>query len=146
MDTHSWTWHVDRAGAHLELDQSCIYLNGEGPPWHLVDSVKSGGVHRMGISVSASFTASHAPSGLTFRWHLDYEDRDANGSGHFQMNILRLRSVLTLLQAPMRAEFALILGETLRKVRERIAEFRTLADESEAGVNSLGALLSEYGP
>ena len=83
----TWQEHVALAEHYLAIGQDEIYLSDTDDlplttfPWEFVTSIEKGSTFRHGVDVSKWFRAVH-PCGLRFRWCLDLEVRDANGTGN----------------------------------------------------------------
>ncbi len=145
MDDHDWQWHVERAENYQGLGQSDVYLSrSESVPWEFAVGVESGGLHRLGTSVSAHFRAAH-PSGLSFSWSMDFEDRDANGTGSYKINAKAIRQAMLRLPLPVRGEFARLLTATVEAIRKNAADHQAVVDRQERDANELTALIVEHG-
>ena len=132
-----WRQAVKLAKHHRALGHTHIYLKHDqhDKPWHLVTEVEPGGLMRLGQSVSVWFIATHPKSGLRFRWSLDLEPREANGSGNLQIDVAGCRAVLEELPAPMAAKFRAHLerlaGATEKQAQEYLTEHRRWAKRAQ---------------
>ncbi len=73
---------IKNAEHHLAIGNHEIYLSEEPYPWIYVNDVTEGGVHRMDCTTSVYVYAAH-PCGITFRWNVNLEKKDANGKGFY---------------------------------------------------------------
>jgi len=91
-----WAQAIKLAKHYKAIGQTDIYLDrdSEEKPWSFVTAANPGGAIRMGSQISCEFRAAHAPSGLSFRWYVDLEPRDADGSGELQIDVDALREIL----------------------------------------------------
>lgn len=92
-------------------------------PWDKVCRVEDGNTIRLGGPSGANMIA-HV-DGLTFRWSVDFEGRDANGRSVSYFDRDRLRDVMRKLSRPARASFGNMLAtKVLPKMQERTQEIR----------------------
>jgi hypothetical protein len=131
-----WGWYVERAEHLKALEMVSVYLTGNSLPWHLVTAFESGGTHRLGVSVSLSFTAKHS-SGLTFRWSFDLEGRGANGESQFKIATSRIRDMLAQLPPHIAEQVRDHLTQIASKVRERADEYSRAAVDQHAAADAL---------
>lgn len=126
---------LKKTEAYKSIGQSRIYLyDGSVYPWEHVSSVTPGGSHRLDISTSVRFEA--CIDGLEFSWSWDIEDRDANGKGHYEINVGRCREIISKLPKPARAKMRAYFAECAGKVQEKGQEWQKIADRQkrDAGV------------
>jgi hypothetical protein len=135
-----WEFAVQNAAAHKQLGQTDIYLSHDEKdfPWAHVTSVEAGGSHRLNISTSVSFRATH-PSGLTFRWSYDIEPHSANGSGHYHIDVAGCQRVLALLPMTVRREFRAYLAGCAAAVLKSANEYQAIANKEQATADALNA-------
>lgn len=108
---------------HLKaLGESCVYLHIEEPRWELLTDIDTGGGVRLGMPVSVYLIAEI--DGIEFRWSLDFETRDANGTGTSQFDRPGLREAALRMPVPVRRKFGLILEKILPALVERRSELQ----------------------
>jgi hypothetical protein len=117
-----------------------VSLGHECPdaPWALVSRVEVGGTHRLDMDTSVNFYTE--VDGLGFRWWMDLETRDANGSGEYKLDVPRIASVLAQLSEPGRRQFAGYLAQCAEKVRARGDEIMAMARRQYGDAATLQAL------
>lgn len=102
IEERTWQQCVELAEHYIALGQEEVYLyKPENPPWDLVTAAKTGGMTRHGIETGLEFTATH-PSGLSFRWLVDLEERDANGRPGLRFDIPRIAAMIENIPLEMR--------------------------------------------
>lgn len=108
MSEKTWQEMVKLAEHYKAIGSTDLYLfrdvDNTARPWAYVTQVKPGSTHRLDMSTSIDFIAQH-PSGLQFRWSVEIEDRDANGSGHYKVNMALLERVMTWLPEAVRPQY-----------------------------------------
>lgn len=116
---------IAKAVHFVAVDQTTIYLDDDDPdlPWDAVTRVESGGGIRLNGPAGVYLCAPRA--GLTFKWSVDFEGRDANGKSVSLFDRPRLRELMRKLPSPARAAFAQFLAkEVLPVVEKRTTEYR----------------------
>jgi hypothetical protein len=123
---------VREAEALRRLGQTTVYLDSSDPdlPWTSVTACNPGCTHRNGICVSLTMTAECA--GLTFRWFVDIEPRNADGKP--MIDVTFCRRIAALLPQKPRGEFATHLADCSAKCAEFAAEFDAWAAAVRAAV------------
>lgn len=107
----------------IALGQTTVYLDDDNAPWVVASDVEVGGSYRLNGPASMYVIAN--VQGLTFKWIVDFEKREANGTGYSLFDRERLRDVAMRLPAPARHKFADLLREhVLPALEKRTAEFR----------------------
>lgn len=109
-----------------QVGSADVYLDDDDPdlPWDLVSGVEAGCAYRLGAPAGVKFTVEH-PTGLTFRWEVRFENRDANGHGISLFDRSRLREVMMKLPAAARKRFVAFLdAEVLPALRKSSDELR----------------------
>jgi len=87
---------------HLKaLGQTELYIEADDAPWAIATEIEGGGSYRFGGPVSFYVVAE--AQGLTFKWNVDMETRDANGKGVSHYDRDGLREVMRKLTPYMRA-------------------------------------------
>jgi len=136
-----WKKYARLARHYKAIGQTEIYLTrDEDAPWCLASHVEAGCTHRLSIPVSMAFRGTDIKSGLTFRWHFDIEKREANGSGTFLIDVLRIRQVREMLPDAARKDFSRLLKETAKAVRKQGDEYQSAANGQYAMAMELEAL------
>lgn len=93
----------------LAIGEDTIWLRGgmksgrDELPWSLVTRVESGSTWRLDMPASVSFIAEQ--DGLTFRWSMDLEERDANGRGVSMFDRENIRFAMMVLNPEARVHF-----------------------------------------
>jgi hypothetical protein len=114
---------LDNAKHLIALGQTEVYLRDENVPWMMASDVEVGGCYRLngptGMYVIAKI------EGLTFKWNVEFEKREANGHGYSLFDRKRLRDVAIRLPDSVRRKFAKLLSEkVLPELQKRTEEFR----------------------
>lgn len=131
---------VENSDALKKLGQTNIYLGHEDSvPWEFVTKVEPGGSHRLEIATSVWFTAEH-PTGLTFSWSTDVEEREANGRGYYMMMPDKCRHIMDRLPTMARQQFRAYLSDCATKVLAKAAEWRAHVERQENDGRALAAL------
>jgi hypothetical protein len=109
---------------HLKaLGQTTIYLRDGAYPWAMAREVEVGGSYR--FNGPAGMYVIAQAEGITFKWSVDFEQREANGRGYSLFDRDRLREVAMKLPAPARNSFAKLLREqVMPDLEKRTAELR----------------------
>lgn len=129
MSEKTYKRAIDLAEHYVAIGQTEIYLydrDEEIPSelWALVYSAEEGGSWRLNGPAGVRFHANH-PSGLTFKWTVDFESPDANGSGVSQFDREKLRDVIMKLPADGVKSFARMLEHSvLPPLKQRTEELR----------------------
>jgi hypothetical protein len=122
---------VAKADHLIALGDTDIYLYEGEMPWSLAQTCEAGSSYRLSGPSSVSFKAAH-PSGLSFRWSVDFEGMDANGTGRHQFDRDRLREVMRKLPAPTRVKFGQFLEtEVLPGVKKLAADIRASLNQQQ---------------
>lgn len=114
---------LDKADHLIALGQTTVYLRDDNVPWVVASDVEVSGSYRFngpnGMYVIAEV------QGLTFKWNVDFERREANGAGYSLFDRDRLREVARRLPEPARKKFAKLLREqVMPDLEKRTAELR----------------------
>lgn len=119
---------VAMADHYKAIGETKVFLyRGDDAPWEHVTSVDDGCLVRLGTTMDVRFTATH-PCGIEFSWHLDLENRDANGSGQFDFNIKAIRAAMRKLPDAPAKKFAAALKTRANALRKRAAEYQAEAN------------------
>lgn len=112
--------------ALIALGQTTVHLWGDNAadaPWDKATSIECGSVWR--LSGPASATVNANIDGITFCWSLDFETRDANGSGYSLFDRPRLRETILKLPISVRRQFGRLLADkVLPGLQKRTQELR----------------------
>lgn len=134
---------------HLKaIDYGSIYLRDEDPhlPWHRVTKIGTGCTYRLSMPTSISFEAT-TDHGLDFRWSIDIETRDANGTGTTRINRDLLRDVSRKLTSPMRQKYAEYLqSAVLGAVEKQAAEVREALGRVEDSADCIRGIVAYAQP
>ena len=123
----NWREICKKAKSYKAIGQTEVYLSdGDDKPWALVNKIESGALHRFNTSVSISFEAAHC-SGMSFRWSEDMEDRKANGTGRFHIDVTGLRRIAYKLPRKMKPEFRKVICAASEHVKKQAEEIRATA-------------------
>lgn len=130
MAHKTWQEIVKKAKAYLALDQADHYLDRDDGsfPWEFVTSCEPGGGHRMEIDTSVRFRAVH-PSGLTFSWYFEIEPHEANGKGHYIIDLEGCQETLKHLKGKGRKAFSEYLKTCAHKVAAKADEWKKITEE-----------------
>lgn len=128
MRDATYAFAVENADHYIAVGQNDIYLyhDAQIPAelWALVTTSEAGSSYRLNGPSSVQFRAEH-PSGLSFRWSVDFEDRDANGSGVHQFDREKIRDLILKLKPAAAKSFASFFeAQVLPPLRERTDELR----------------------
>ena len=137
---------IDKAEHLLAVGQDLVFLDREDtPPWDKADSVEKGCGYRLDIPTGC-YVIAHA-AGLTFKWSIEFEKRDANGRGISVFDRDRMREVAMKMPPKVRQQFAdLLAQEILPNMEKRTREIRDAINEqldTEDCVRGLIAFASE---
>lgn len=120
--------YVALADAYKAIGSTSIYLYQEPDDHALygrVTKVEEGGSWRLGAPSSARVHAEHE-CGLTFTWSVEFEGRDANGTGASRFDRGRLREFVMKLPPAAVKSFSEMLAKTvLPAMATRTEEIRT---------------------
>lgn len=149
QDELTWQECVALAPHFLAIRREEIYLyQGQDAPWEYATSLRAGGSHRLDMDTAVQFTAAH-PCGLTFRWTLDLETREADSKGYYSIATAAIQRVIPRLPLPVRQTFLAFLAVCAEKVAARGQEYARLAarqKETAAELYALSGLPCEESP
>ena len=130
---------IAKAEHLIALGEQEVWISDEGAPWAKACAVAAGGLYRFDGPIGARIKAEEA--GLTLQWDVDFENREANGSGVSMFDAPRLREVMMKLSPQARVQFAALLeNEVLPGLRKRAKEqlnYYSRALDSEQCVSAL---------
>lgn len=130
-----------KASALRELGQTEVYLSSDDDlPWGSATRFEPGGCHRLSMVTSGWFTA--VKDGIRFRWSFDIETRDANGKGHYEINVPYCKDVISKITGTARQQFRDYLAESSAKVRDKGNEWQGYADRQMKDAATLRDLAS----
>lgn len=112
----------------LALGQDTVYIDDDSDaPWDKATEVECGGTYRFDGPVNF-YVIAH-DGGLTFKWSVDMEKRDANGRGVSWFDKERLAIVARKLPTQARLALAAFLAEkVLPDLTKRTGEIRAALD------------------
>lgn len=114
---------VKKADALKAIDQTTIYLRDGEYPWRFAERVEASGAYRFSGPIGMYVIAE--VDGLTFKWSVDFERREANGHGYSLFDRERLRDVAMKLPIKARKSFANLLRDAVMPdLEKRTAELR----------------------
>jgi hypothetical protein len=100
-----------------------VHLRDGDYPWTIASDVEGGSSYRFNGPAGVYIIAK--ANGLTFKWNVDFEKRDANGKGYSLFDRERLRDVAMKLPPPVRYKFAEFLRDSVMPdLEKRTAELR----------------------
>ena len=103
---------------HLKaIGQTTVYLYKPDFPWAKAVDVEEGGSIR--LSGPTGFYVLAKENGLTFKWPVDFEGRDANGRGVSMFERGRLRETINLLPPAAREKLGVFLAEKVLPALEK---------------------------
>lgn len=119
----TYEFALDNAEHLIALGQTTVYLRDDAVPWVVASDVEVSGSYRFngpcGMYVIAKV------QGLTFKWSVDFERREANGLGYSLFDRDRLRDVARRLPDIARRKFAILLRDkVMPDLEKRTAELR----------------------
>ncbi len=124
----TYTEAVAKADHLIALGETEVFIEDEGAPWHKVTGIKGGGGYRFNGPTGIWVIAQDA--GLTFKWSVDFEGRDANGRGVSLFDRPRIRDTIMLLPPDVRPIFAEFLAnKVLPDLQKRTQELRTAMNQ-----------------
>lgn len=107
----------------IALGQTTVYLRDEKVPWVVASDVEVSGSYRFNGPVGMYVIAK--VQGITFKWSVDFERREANGVGYSLFDRERLRDVARRLPRPARRKFAeLLRDKVMPDLEKRTIELR----------------------
>lgn len=107
----------------IALGQTTVYIRDENVPWIAASDVEVSGSYRFNGPTGMYVIAK--VQGLTFKWSVDFELREANGHGYSLFDRDRLRAVAARLPEPARRKFAQLLREkVMPDLEKRTSELR----------------------
>lgn len=114
---------LDKSEHLIALGQTTIYLRDGNVPWVIASDVEAGSSYRFNGPSGVYIVAK--VQGLTFKWNVDFEKREANGHGYSLFDRERLRDVAMKLPHPARLKFAQFLRDAVMPdLEKRTAELR----------------------
>ncbi|MCK1322105.1 hypothetical protein IVA94_14635 [Bradyrhizobium sp. 156] len=114
---------IDKSEHLIAIGQTTIYLRDGTYPWAVASDVEVGSSYRFN-GPSSVYIISKL-QGLTFKWSVDFEKREANGAGYSLFDRERLRDVMMKLPEPARRRFAKVLRDAVMPdLEKRTAELR----------------------
>lgn len=119
------TYEFALKNAHhlIALGQTTVYLRDDNVPWVVASDVEVGGAYRFNGPIGMYVIAK--VEGLTFKWNVDFERREANGLGYSLFDRDRLRDVAMRLPIETRRKFAdLLRTKVMPDLERRTAELR----------------------
>lgn len=123
MRNMTYEFALDNAKHLIALNQTTVYLHDDNVPWVVASDVEVGGAYRFNGPTGIYVIAKVA--GITFKWNVDFERREANGLGYSLFDRDRLRDVASRLPEPARRKFAQLLREqVMPDLEKRTAELR----------------------
>ena len=147
-------WNLTYAAAkdkaeHLKaLGETTVHIDEKGAPWHKAEDVECGGSFRLNGPTGCYIIARDA--GLTFKWSVDFEKREANGASVSLFDRDRLRDIAMKLPPAARQKFAdLLVDKVLPPLEKRTQEIRDYLNQqhdSEDCVRGLIAFASAAHP
>lgn len=101
---------LDKRDALDALGQEA-WVKDDAPdlPWKLIHTVESGAEYRLNGPVGIRLIAT--VNSLNVHWHVNFERREANGTGRSDFDREHLRDVIMQMKPLMRHRFALFLRE-----------------------------------
>lgn len=126
MGYHKSLQEVLKNAAHyVALGDTTIFLDDDDPdlPWGEVSAIEEGNGYR--LHGPTGFRCVAKRDGLTLKWHVDFEGREANGKGYSMFDRERMRRVMSMLPLKARAELAAFMeSKVLPGVTKITAEWR----------------------
>jgi hypothetical protein len=114
---------LENAKHLIALGQTTVYLRDGNYPWVIASDVEAGGAYRFN-GPSGVYILAKA-EGLTFKWNVDFEKREANGQGYSLFDRERLREVAMKLPEAARKKFAKFLRDAVMPdLEKRTGELR----------------------
>lgn len=122
-DDMTYDFALTHADHLIALGQTTIYLRDENVPWVAASDVEVSGSYRFNGPTGMYVIAK--VGGLTFKWNVDFEKREANGHGYSLFDRGRLREVGQRLPESARLKFALLLRkQVFPDLQKRTNELR----------------------
>lgn len=143
----TYTQAVEKAAHFIALNQTTVHIDDAAPdtPWDRAHSIECGGSYR--FNGPTNFYVIAEAAGLTFKWSVDMEGRDANGRGVTLFDRDRLREVARKLPFVARIELAAFFQDkVMPDLKKRTAELREAMNkqiDSEDCVRGLIAFFEE---
>ncbi len=117
---------LKNAAAYKLTGQTRIYLHGNYDlPWDHVTSVGPGCCIRLYMTTDVNCIATI--DGFEFRWSVDIERPDANGKGHYEIDLEACTMLLSRLPARPRAQLQKYFAECADKVLAKGKEWTAIA-------------------
>ncbi|QWY83269.1 hypothetical protein [Rhizobium phage RHph_X2_25] len=138
---------IPLAEHYLAIGETEIYLDGKDDdlPWGDVNSVKVGGSYRLNGPSSARVTAAHE-SGLSFSWFIDFEGREANGTGVNQFSAENMLGAASKMPASACRQFADLLNkEVWPAVKKNTDDVRDALRKQEDSLAILQSIMISVG-
>jgi hypothetical protein len=132
---------VDKADNLIALNDTVVHLHDGEVPWDKAIGIEGGASVRLSGPAGCYVVAEHA--GLTFKWSVDFETRDANGRGVSLFDRERLRDVAMKLPPKARAEFARFLEtEVLPPLARNAREIRRALNQQIDSMDCVRGLIA----
>lgn len=143
MREHTFAECAKLADHYKAIGMTDIYLSraDDEKPWIFATSVTAGGGYRLNGPSGVRVRAEH-PCGLSFSWCVDFEGKEANGSGVNQFDRDVMLGAAAKMPPKVRAMFAKFLhDEVLEAVRKRTDEVRDALRKQEDSLHALQSII-----
>lgn len=114
----------------------------EEMPWEIAASCEPGGSHRMEIATSVRFAGTDPETGFKFSWSWDLEPWNANGKGHYELDVAGAKAVMRKLPERCRKAFERYLQDCIKAVRKKGEEWEAVTQSQFKYAKSLESILS----
>lgn len=132
---------LDKADHLKALGQTTIYLRDGNYPWVVASGVEVSGGYRFSGPTGMYVIAK--VQGLTFKWNVEFEKREANGHSYSLFDRERLREVAMKLPDTARRSFAELLRErVMPDLEKRTAEMREAMNKQNDSEDCVRGLIS----
>ena len=109
-------------------------------PWDRITSGKPGGSHR--LECATEFMVTAQVQGLEFHWHIQLEVPEANGHGHYKVDLPGLLKAKELMKhTPAYVPFVAWLKECSVAIEENATKMMKLVENEYAAVYLIRSLL-----
>jgi osmotically-inducible protein OsmY len=127
LDSPTWKQALEQADHRIAIGLTQVYLGDkfDGLDWSKCVSMETGGSHRLNIATSVVFT--FRDKGIEGRWHFDIESREANGSGHYQIDVEGIQRLLAVLPPYPRRQFKDYLDSCVTAIEKNAAQYQEIA-------------------
>lgn len=135
--------YIARLPHYEALGQTRVVLRDvDEPPWELATGISVAGAHRFDITTWIEVQYAQ-PSGVTFVWFFEIEERGSNGAAGYRIDVERVVKAGDRLTGAAREQFINYLAESAESVDEQGRDYLNLARRQFGDAGALRAVVAE---